>query len=341
MERFTIIVVTHSPRENDSSDFFKVLKISFESKYEYSEIGKELLNKNDSFRVNNNVIYEYYFHTEKHFSGSKRYLAAFDMDSCLIKNECIDEMADIMQVGKQVSDITALAMAGQLDFNQALEKRLSLLSGMTRDQLDIVWSRIQLNAGTFTLIRVLKSLGYKTALISGGFTYFSRKIAAALNIDYTVANTLEFNEDGTLTGRVIGPIINAQMKKLIVEQIAIQNEWDASHCITMGDGSNDKLMIEYAHFGVAYHAKPILKSATPFHINSYPTSTLCFFLPELLELLNTNESESTLLGNYLMNRTYLFDLSLHDLEIDSNLFESYKESEVKILNEIKKRISLN
>eukprot|EP01132_Coremiostelium_polycephalum_P009047 gene9047-11082_t len=203
------------------------------------------------------------------------------MDSCIIKNECIDEMAEIMGVQDKVSDITERAMRGELDFNGALKSRLQYLKGMTMDQLDLVWKRIVLNDGAVSLIKTLKYFGFKIALISGGFTFFSQKIASSLGIDYTVSNTLEFSSnDNTLTGNVVGNIVDGHVKRKVVELLSTQNQLLPNETISMGDGSNDQYMIKYCNLGVAFHGKEILKKATPFQINFTSIATLCFYLPE-------------------------------------------------------------
>eukprot|EP01133_Synstelium_polycarpum_P021340 gene21340-25633_t len=227
------------------------------------------------------------------------------MDSCIIKNECIDEMAEEMGVVDQVSAITAKAMEGLYNFDQALVERLALLKGMTIDKLERVWTRIELNPGAYCMIQTLKHLGYRIALASGGFTYFSYRIASRLGIDYAFSNELEI-VNGQLTGNVIGPIVNGERKLEILKHLADSFGQEAT--ISMGDGSNDRFMVGWSHLGIAYHAKQILKSATPFHINHTPLQTLCLFLPECATLLlsptSTSQSIHTLPCNDALMSQY-------------------------------------
>ncbi|KAN0015807.1 hypothetical protein ACTFIU_005754 [Dictyostelium citrinum] len=287
------------------------------------EIGYELLNNRLHEWFGERSI-DFYFNDSKHFNNCQRKLAVFDMDSCIIKNECIDEMAGIMGVSEKVSMITARAMAGELDFNQALVERLSLLKGMTIEQLEQVWKKIELNSGSFSLIQTLKSFGFKTALVSGGFSYFAFRVASRLGMDYAVSNQLEFQttidgaeEKKTLTGKVIGDIINGEMKKkvtILLENLLGLNQ---SQIISMGDGSNDKLMIQYSNMGIAFHGKPILRAATPFQINFAPLSVASFYLSNIYST-TSNEVES-----YCTNKNHIYNTSIHNLPENQSLITNY------------------
>eukprot|EP01111_Echinosteliopsis_oligospora_P015393 TRINITY_DN6082_c0_g1_i2.p1 TRINITY_DN6082_c0_g1~~TRINITY_DN6082_c0_g1_i2.p1 ORF type:complete len:251 (-),score=45.01 TRINITY_DN6082_c0_g1_i2:11-763(-) len=201
-----------------------------------------------------------------------------DMDSCILAHECIDELASEMNVCSRVSEITRRAMAGELDFNEALKERVSLLKGMKEEQMKNVWNRLTLTPGAVPLIRSLKAAGFKIALVSGGFTYFTHKVASKLGIDFAFSNTLEVDSEGKLTGNVTGAIVNGQMKAQVVKKLAKKEGVDMRQTITMGDGANDQYMVAEAGFGVAFHAKSILKAATPHHINYSPLHTLLHYI---------------------------------------------------------------
>eukprot|EP01112_Ceratiomyxa_fruticulosa_P003252 TRINITY_DN13617_c0_g1_i1.p1 TRINITY_DN13617_c0_g1~~TRINITY_DN13617_c0_g1_i1.p1 ORF type:complete len:364 (+),score=84.64 TRINITY_DN13617_c0_g1_i1:38-1093(+) len=204
-----------------------------------------------------------------------RLMAAFDMDSCILGNECIDEMGAEWGVVEKISEITRKAMNGEYDFDQALKERVSLLNGMTSSQLENVWKKIELNRGAVLLIEYLQHLGIKVALISGGFTFFTHRVASRLKIHYAFSNTLELEEE-KLTGKVVPPIVNGLGKAKIVEYIAKKEGFPLDQVIAMGDGSNDKFMIQVVGTGVAYHAKAALKQCTPHHINNSPLHALLY-----------------------------------------------------------------
>jgi len=214
------------------------------------------------------------------------------MDSCIIANECIDEMASVFGRGAEVSAITAQAMKEGLDFDEALRLRLNLLKGMTKQQLQSVWPKLQLNSGAERLIRILKQFGCKTAIISGGFTFFAHKIAHLLGADYAFSNTLEFDDNGVFLGTVTAPIVNGQMKERILQTLAAKEAVPLRQVIAMGDGANDRWMVSRAGLGVAYHAKAILKAATPHHLNCCPLDSLLYFLPNAGSMTWTRSSSS-------------------------------------------------
>ncbi|KAM9975377.1 hypothetical protein ACTFIW_010405 [Dictyostelium discoideum] len=291
------------------------------------EIGYEILNNRLHEWFGERLI-DFYFNYSKHFNNDQRKLAVFDMDSCIIKNECIDEMAGIMGVSEKVSMITARAMAGELDFNQALVERLSLLRGMTTKQLEQVWEKIELNSGSFSLIQTLKSFGFKTALVSGGFSYFAFRVASRLGMDYAVSNQLEFQtttddtgnglSEDTLTGKVIGDIINGEMKKKVTILLENLLALKQSQIISMGDGSNDKLMIQYSDMGIAFHGKPILRAATPFQINFAPLSVASFYLSNIYSTTTPTEVES-----FCTNKNHIYNTSIHNLSENQALVTKY------------------
>ncbi len=190
---------------------------------------------------------------------SKR-LVAMDMDSTLIQIECIDELARMHGVVDRVSAITARAMAGELDFRQSLDARVALLEGMQWTTVQSLASALPVTDGARELLIVLRKLGYKTAVISGGFTFAAEALKTELGLDYAFANTLEVR-DGKLTGRVIDPVVTAERKADLLAEIATREGISLDQTIAIGDGANDLAMLERAGLGIAFHAKPKLKAA--------------------------------------------------------------------------------
>jgi phosphoserine phosphatase len=196
------------------------------------------------------------------FDFSKLALLVSDMDSTLIDIECIDEIADFAQVKPQVADITHRAMLGELDFNRALIERVNLLKNLSVEVLEKVYQqKLNINLGGRELIDFLHQKGVKTAVVSGGFTYFTSRLANDLNLDYSRANTLEV-VDNRLTGKLQGKIINAQAKADFVRELCVKYSIDLGQVLTIGDGANDLEMMKIAGLSLAYHAKPeVIKSA--------------------------------------------------------------------------------
>ncbi len=192
----------------------------------------------------------------ENFDPSAVRLLVTDMDSTLISIECIDEIADYVNVKPQVSEITESAMRGEIDFETSLRRRIALLKGLKEDALQHVYhERLQLNPGAEQMLAGLKANNIKTALVSGGFTYFTDKLKARLNLDYTLANTLEF-ENGSLTGEIHGHIVGAQAKADLLLQKCEELKIKPSQVVAMGDGANDLVMMKEAGLSIAYHAKP-------------------------------------------------------------------------------------
>ncbi|MCZ4305901.1 phosphoserine phosphatase SerB [Zoogloeaceae bacterium G21618-S1] len=190
-----------------------------------------------------------------------------DMDSTLIDIECIDEIADQCGKKSQVAEITEAAMRGEIDFRESLNRRVALLEGLDASALDTVYrERLQLNPGARELIGALKAAGIVTVLVSGGFTYFTERLKAELGFDHAYANTLE-RVDGKLTGRVCGPVVDAQAKADHLTRIRNQLDLPADRVIAAGDGANDLPMFRAAGFGVAYKAKPVLRAQADCSLN--------------------------------------------------------------------------
>ncbi len=187
-----------------------------------------------------------------------RRLVAFDMDSTLIQGEVIDELAALAGVGEQVRAITEAAMRGELDFQASFRKRVSLLKGLPEAALTQVVETIPLMDGAERLVGTLRRLGYKTAILSGGFTFFGRELQRRLGIDYLHANELELR-DGVVTGEVIPPVVDGARKAALLGEIAAREGLNMEQVIAVGDGANDLPMLRLAGLGIAFRAKPVVR----------------------------------------------------------------------------------
>ncbi len=188
----------------------------------------------------------------------RRRLVVFDMDSTLIAGEVIDELAKAARVDDQVSKITHRAMAGEIEFKEALRERVQLLKGLPVDVLEEVAKDIELTAGTYELVTTLKAMGFKLALISGGFKFFADRLGEQLGFDYTFANDLDI-EDGRLTGKVKGRVIDREGKGQIVQELARKEGLTRDEIVAVGDGANDEIMLKNAGLGIAFNAHELLK----------------------------------------------------------------------------------
>ncbi len=188
-----------------------------------------------------------------------RRLVVFDMDSTLIDAEVIDELAIEAGVGEAVSGITARAMAGEIDFQTSFKERVGLLKGLDANVLDKVAARLELTEGAEYLMSTLKSLGYKTAILSGGFTYFAEGIRQRLGIDYMYANELAI-QDGVVSGEVSGQIVDGPRKAELLRQLAEKEDICLEQTVAVGDGANDLPMLGIAGLGIAFRAKPLVKA---------------------------------------------------------------------------------
>ena len=206
-----------------------------------------------------------------------RRLVAFDMDSTLIQAEVIDELAKRAGVGKQVSKITERAMRGELDFKTSLIQRVSLLKGLPESALAEVAITLQLTEGVERLISTLKKLGYKTAILSGGFTYFGRVLQRRFGIDYVFANDLEI-ENGIITGNLASEIVDGERKAVLLAQIAAHEGFSLEQTIAVGDGANDLPMLSVAGLGVAFRAKPIVKASAQHTLNTLGLDAILYLL---------------------------------------------------------------
>ncbi|WP_440825902.1 phosphoserine phosphatase SerB [Psychrobacter cryohalolentis] len=193
-------------------------------------------------------------------------LACFDMDSTLIEQEVIVELAKTAGIGEQVEAITEAAMRGEMDFDESFAQRVALLQGIPTSVLDEICSRLTLSTGALATISALKALGYHTVLVSGGFTYFARYIAEQLGIDEVHANSLDI-EEGEVTGHIQLPIVNGAKKAAIVAHTAERLGITMSQVVCVGDGANDLPMMALADLGVAFNAKPIVQARADAAVN--------------------------------------------------------------------------
>lgn len=206
-----------------------------------------------------------------------RRLVAFDMDSTLIQGEVIDELAKLAGVGDQVQAITEAAMRGELDFQASFRKRVSLLKGLPESTLQQVIERIPVMDGAHRLIGTLKKLGYKTAILSGGFTFFGRVLQQKLGIDHLHANELEV-ADGFITGEVKSGIVDGARKAELLREIAEREGLSMEQVIAVGDGANDLPMLRLAGLGIAFRAKPVVRQSARQAISTIGLDGILYLL---------------------------------------------------------------
>ncbi len=206
-----------------------------------------------------------------------RRLVCFDMDSTLIQTEVIDELAELAGVGEQVRAITESAMNGEIDFSESFKSRMALLVGLSEDVLHNVAINLPITKGAHRLMRALKYYGYKTAILSGGFTYFGDYLQKELGIDYVFANQLEI-KDGKLTGKYLGEIVDGAKKAEYLQAIADKEGIHINQTIAVGDGANDLPMLNLAGLGIAFHAKPKVKENAATSISSLGLDGVLYLL---------------------------------------------------------------
>lgn len=204
-------------------------------------------------------------------------LAVFDMDSTLIEAEVIDELAKEIGVGEQVAAITASAMRGELDFQQSFRRRVALLKGLGASRVTAVAGRILLTNGAERLFRVLKRLGIKTAVCSGGFTFMGQRLQQRLGIDFVFANELEIR-DGVVTGEVPLEVVDGNRKAELLKQLAAREGLSLDQVIAVGDGANDLPMINLAGMGVAFRAKPVVRAGARYSLSHGGIDSLLYLI---------------------------------------------------------------
>lgn len=216
------------------------------------------------------------FHVENIYSGNRK-LVAFDMDSTLIHAEVINELAKLAGVGGQVEAITESAMRGEIDFKESFRKRVALLKGLKVSELESLTLALPLSEGAELVCRTLKGLGYKLAILSGGFTFVGDHLKEKLGFDYVYANELDVL-NGKVTGEVCGEIIDGEKKAELLKEIAERENITLAQTIAVGDGANDLPMISCAGLGVAFHAKPIVRERAGNAISTVGLDGLLYLL---------------------------------------------------------------
>ncbi len=216
------------------------------------------------------------FQEDSIFRRNRR-LVCFDMDSTLIQAEVIDELARKAGVFDEVSKITEAAMRGEIDFDDSFRQRVALLKGLDESVMKEVAETLPLTEGAERLFAMLKKYGYRTAILSGGFTYFGNYLKHKLGIDYIFANELEI-ENGKLTGRHVGEIINGQKKAELIKLITFKEEIHMDQVIAVGDGSNDLPMLRQAGLGIAFHAKPKVRESAKNAISTIGLDAILYLL---------------------------------------------------------------
>ena len=207
-----------------------------------------------------------------------RRLICFDMDSTLIRTEVIDELADRAGVGPEVRAITESAMRGEIDFEESFKRRVALLKGLDVSVMKDIAENLPITEGVDRMMEVLKRSGYKTAILSGGFTYFGNYLKQKYNFDYVYANELEIGPDGKLTGRYVGDIVDGRRKKELLRLLAQVENINIAQTIAVGDGANDLPMLSEAGLGIAFHAKPKVKAEASQSISTIGIDGVLYFL---------------------------------------------------------------
>ena len=207
-----------------------------------------------------------------------RRLICFDMDSTLIQTECIDELAERAGVGDKVREITERAMRGEIDFRESFKERVALLKGLDVSVMKDIAEKLPITEGVERLMAVLKRYGYKIALLSGGFTYFGEYLQRKFGIDYMYANALEVDDNGKLTGKYLGDIVDGKRKAELLKLIAQVEKVNLAQTIAVGDGANDLPMISEAGLGIAFHAKPRVVANAKQSINTIGLDGVLYFL---------------------------------------------------------------
>lgn len=223
-------------------------------------------------RIDADIAYQ-----EDNIYRRNRRLIVFDMDSTLIQEEVIDELAKRAGVGDQVSDITERAMRGEIDFKESLRLRVSKLRGLPESVMSQIAAELRLNEGADRLFPRLKKLGYKTAILSGGFNYFGQYLSEKLGIDYVHANELEIC-DGLLTGEVLGEIVDGERKAQLLREIAASLGFGLEQTIAVGDGANDLPMLSIAGMGIAFHAKPVVQASASYALSNLGLDAILYLM---------------------------------------------------------------
>ena len=227
-------------------------------------------------KLSNSYGIDISFQRDDIYRRSRR-LICFDMDSTLIQTEVIDELADRAGVGNQVRAITESAMRGEIDFKESFTRRVALLKGLDESVMNEIAHNLPLTEGLERMMRVLKRVGYKTAILSGGFTYFGRSLQQRFGFDYVYANELEI-ADGKLTGHYLGDIVDGQRKAELLRLLCQFEGINIAQAVAVGDGANDLPMLNIAGLGIAFHAKPKVKATAGQSISTIGLDGILYFL---------------------------------------------------------------
>jgi len=236
-----------------------------------SVLQKELM------KISSEMEMDFSFQKDDMFRRMRR-LICFDMDSTLIQTECIDELAMRAGVGDQVKAITESAMRGEIDFKESFTRRVRLLKGLDVSVMKEIAENLPITEGVERMMDVLKTCGYKIAILSGGFTYFGEYLQRRYGIDYVYANELEIDENGKLTGNYVGDIVDGHRKAELLKLIAQVEKVNLAQTIAVGDGANDLPMITEAGLGIAFHAKPRVQANAKQSINTIGLDGVLYFL---------------------------------------------------------------
>lgn len=250
-------------------------KASVEFSVRGTPCDKELM-KAEFMKLSSEQVMDISFQEDSMYRRMRR-LICFDMDSTLIETEVIDELAVRAGVGDQVKAITESAMRGEIDFGESFAQRCALLKGLDVSVMQEIAENLPITEGVDRLMRILKKVGFKIAILSGGFTYFGNYLKQKYNIDYVYANELEV-EDGKLTGRYVGDIVDGKRKAELLRLIAQVENVDIRQTVAVGDGANDLPMISIAGLGIAFHAKPKVKETAKQSISTIGLDGILYFL---------------------------------------------------------------
>ncbi|MDH4466971.1 MAG: phosphoserine phosphatase SerB [Bacteriovoracaceae bacterium] len=269
-EKINIYRIDHPAIQSEQKMLEIILHVPTDHRLSNNELKTHLLSlghkyKNDLSFVRNDL-----------FRFHKR-LIVFDMDSTLTEGEVIDELAKIHHVEKEVSSITREAMNGKFDFAESLRQRVSLLKGLKQESIEEVKQNMVFSSGSREFMKTIKQLGFKTAVVSGGFKPFVEHVKKELGLDYAFGNELEMN-NGEVTGKLVGRMIDADAKSEILETLAQAESIHLQQVVAVGDGSNDLKMLLKAGLGIAYHAKEVVKKNTSSHLTYGPMTNLLTFL---------------------------------------------------------------
>ena len=239
-------------------------------------IDKETM-QTEIMRISNELGFDVSLQEDNMYRRCRR-LICFDMDSTLIQTECIDELAIRAGVGDKVKAITASAMRGEIDFKESFTQRVALLKGLDVSVMKEIADHLPITEGVDRLMRVLKRTGYKIAILSGGFTYFGNVLKNKYGIDYVYANELEIDDNGKLTGRYLGEIVDGRRKAELLSLLAQVENVNIAQTIAVGDGANDLPMLKTAGLGIAFRAKPKVKETAQQSISTIGIDGVLYFL---------------------------------------------------------------